>query len=172
VTAREAVLSRFRWVGGHADVWRLFSDGEVFGVVVSALAEPFRDATKIVGIEARGFILGAAVAFELGVGFAAIRKPGGLFPGPKSSQRTTRDYRGKEYELAVQREAISSQDRVVLVDDWAEAGAQALAAGGLVESCGATFEGVSIVVDQLSDDARARIGRVHALVRAEELGPS
>lgn len=165
-------MRRFAWVGGHADVWRLFSDGDLLRRIASALAEPFRDATKVAGVEARGFILGGAVAVELGVGFAAIRKDAGLFPGPKVRRRTERDHRGNENLLRLQREALSPGDRVVLVDDWAERGSQALAARTLIEECGATFAGLSIVVDQLDDETRERIGRVHALVSHDELGPS
>jgi adenine/guanine phosphoribosyltransferase-like PRPP-binding protein len=88
------VLARFRWVDGHADVWRLVADAAFFPALVRALADPYRDSaiSKVVGIEARGFILGGAVAIDLDRGFVAIRKPGGLFPGEKlepSHLRTT-----------------------------------------------------------------------------------
>jgi len=82
----------------------------------------------------------------------AIRKEAGLLQGPKVSLRTEADY--------------------VVVDDWAERGSQALAARRLIEECGATFAGLSIVVVQLDDETRERIGRVHALVAHGELGPS
>lgn len=153
-------------------MWRLFSDGDLFRRIVAELAEPFPDATKVAGLEARGFILGGAVAVELGVGFVAVRKEAGLFPGPKAARRAEANYRGHENLLRLQREALSPGDRVVLVDDWAELGSQALAARALIEDCGATFLGLSLVVDQLEAEARERIGRVHALVSAEELGPS
>ncbi len=166
------VLNRFAWVDGHADIWRLFSDAEVFHAVVETLAEPFRSATKVAGVEARGFILGAAVAAELGVGFVAIRKEGGLFPGPKVTHRTEPDYRGNQSLLRLQREAVSPNDRVLLVDDWAELGSQALGAKSLIDECGAAFLGLAIIVDQLEDETRRRIGHVHALVTANELGPS
>jgi adenine phosphoribosyltransferase len=172
VTLQDDLLARFAWVEGHADVWRLFADGDLFRPIVAALAEPFRNVTKVVGIEARGFILGAAVAAELGVGFVAIRKEAGLLPGPKAVRRTDRDYRGAESLLRVQRASLERGDRVVLVDDWAERGSQALAARELIEDCGATFAGLAIVVDQLEDDVRRRLGRVHALVSHEQLGPS
>jgi adenine phosphoribosyltransferase len=172
VSLRDDLLHRFEWVDGHADVWRLFSDGELFRRIVAALSDPFRDATKVAGIEARGFIVGGAVAAELRAGFVAIRKEAGLFPGPKVSRRAEADYRGNENVLRLQRASLEPGDRVVLVDDWAERGSQALAARELVEECGATFLGLSIVVDQLEDAVRERIGRVQALVSAEELGPS
>jgi adenine phosphoribosyltransferase len=172
VSGHDEVLAHFAWVGGHADIWRLFSDGGVFRTVVRALAEPFGDATKVGGVEARGFILGAAVAAELGVGFVAIRKEEGLFPGPKVIRRAEADYRGRECVLRLQREALRDEDRVLLVDDWAERGSQALAAKSLIEECGASFVGLAVVVDQLEDEVRDRIGRVHALVAAADLGPS
>ena len=79
---RSDLLEAFRWVDGHADVWRFFSDGELFARIVAELAAPFRaaQATKVAGIESRGFILGAAVAHELGVGFVAVRRAEALFP--------------------------------------------------------------------------------------------
>jgi adenine phosphoribosyltransferase len=69
----------------------------------------------------------------------------------------------------MQREALGPDDRVVLVDDWYETGAQALAARELIESSGATMLGMSIVVDDLGDDVRARLGRLHSLLRADAL---
>jgi hypothetical protein len=59
---RAELLDRFRWVSGHADVWRLFYEGDLFARLSVALADPFRDEaiTKVTGIEARGFILGSA----------------------------------------------------------------------------------------------------------------
>src|SRR5206468_1845378 len=96
-TGTEALADmRDRFAQTLADVWRLFADGQLFRRIVAALAEPFADATKVAGLEARGFILGAAVATELGVGFVAIRKDSGLFPGPKAELRTAPDYRGVE----------------------------------------------------------------------------
>ena len=172
MTLRDDLVTRFEWVDGHADVWRLFSDGALLRRIVTALADPFRAATKVAGIEARGFILGGAVATELGIGFVAIRKEAGLFPGEKVSRAAAVDYRGTEHTLRLQRTALEPGDRVVLVDDWAERGAQALAARELIEEAGATFAGLSLVVDQLEDEVRERIGHVHSLVRAEDLGPS
>jgi len=172
LTLTDELVQRFAWVDGHADVWRLFADGPLFRRIVSALAAPFGDVSKVAGVEARGFILGAAVAAELGVGFVAIRKEAGLFPGPKAVRRTQPDYRGVEGLLRIQRAALGPGDRIVLVDDWAELGSQALAARALIEDCGATFAGLAIVVDQLEPDVRANLGLVHALLSNAELGPS
>ena len=91
--ARELVLDRFAWIDGHADVWAVFRDAAALRAVVAALAEPFRaeGVTAVCGIESRGFLLGGAVAVELGVGFVPVRKAGGLFPGAKVTRTTAPD---------------------------------------------------------------------------------
>jgi adenine phosphoribosyltransferase len=123
---RDALLSQFAWVGGHADVWRWFDDADTLGMIAAALVDPFRGrATKVAGIEARAFILGTACAIELGVGFVPIRKGGGIFPGPKAVAETSADYRGGSQMLRLQRAALTDGDRVLLVDDWLETGSQA-----------------------------------------------
>jgi adenine phosphoribosyltransferase len=83
VVARDRVLAAFSWVDGHADVWRLFGDAGVLAAVVEHLAgvATSASATKIAGIESRGFILGGAVAVRAGIGFVPVRKEAGLFPG-------------------------------------------------------------------------------------------
>ena len=169
----EELIARIPWIGGHADVWRAFSDAAAFPRLVRALAEPYREegVAKVVGIEARGFILGAAVAAQLGAGFVAIRKEQGLFPGPKLVRTAEPDYRGNRCVLRLQRSSVAAGDRVVLVDDWAEMGSQALAARALLEEAGATWVGASLVVDQLTDEVRARLAPVRALLLAEQLGP-
>jgi len=102
--ARVALLDQFRWVDGHADVWRIFRDAAAFRAIILALVDPFRATgiSAVTGIEARGFLLGGAAAIELGVGFIAIRKAGALFPGEKMRTLTAPDYRGQQTELAVQ----------------------------------------------------------------------
>lgn len=168
---RSRLLETFAWVDGHADVWRFFSDAELFRELAEALAEPFRDrkVTKVAGIEARGFIIGSAVALELQAGFVAIRKQGSLFPGEKLERPTSPDYRGNTGTLRIQRRTCGSADRFLLVDDWFETGSQALAAKELIEACGAQLVGAAVIVDELSDDARPRLGHLHALLRADEL---
>ena len=172
MTIGEEIAARFAWIDGHADVWRLFSDPELFGRIAAALADPFRDTgvTVVCGIESRGFIIGGAVARELDVGFAAIRKQTGLYPGPKIQLRTDADYRGTRQVLRLQRRAVNAGDRVLLVDDWAERGSQARAAAELVARCGGTAVGLALVVDQLA--THDRLPPVHALVAADALGPS
>jgi adenine phosphoribosyltransferase len=171
--ARDALLREFRWVGGHADVWAVFRDADALRAVVSGLVAPFREAgiTGVVGIESRGFLLGAAAAVDLGVGFVPVRKAGALFPGPKARERSGRDYRGHERELAVQRNSIVDGDRLLVVDDWVETGSQALAVARLIETCGGEVVAISVMVDQLVASMRPRLPSVHSLVTFAELPP-
>ena len=165
------LVSCFRWVDGHADLWPLFYEQDLFSRIVAALADPFREAriTKVAGIEARGFILGGAVAHELGTGFVAVRKTGGLFPGVRLERRTPPDYRNTESQLRIQRQSISVGDRVLLADDWCETGSQALTAKALIEEAGGEFVGTSIIVDQMAPDVRGLLGRLSALVTYDSL---
>ena len=170
----DELAERIRWVDGHADVWPTFADESFFPRLVAALAKPYRDAgvTKVAGIEARGFILGAAVALELRAGFVAIRKESGLFPGEKLSRMTPPDYRRKQTLLRLQKHSLREGDRVLLVDDWFETGSQALTAKRLIEQIGAELVGTSVIVDELGSEGRAQLPRFTALVQAEALGPS
>lgn len=165
------MLRSFAWRDGHADVWSIFADGPAFAAVVRALAEPWRESGIgcVLGIESRGFLLGGAVALQLGVGFVAIRKAAGLLPGPKLVANSQPDYRGLSHQLRMQR-VLHAGQRALLVDDWAERGSQASAVARLVEQAGAELAGLSLMVDQLADDVRASLGRVTSLVRAAELG--
>jgi adenine phosphoribosyltransferase len=154
-------------------VWRLFSDAETLSAVVAGLADPWPDhgVTKVCGIEARGFLLGGAVATRLGVGFVAVRKRDGLFPGPKVEATTEPDYRGLTHVLRLQRDSLRKGDRALLVDDWAERGSQARAVRRLIESCGAEFLGLSVIVDQLDQQVRSVLGQVTSIIHYEELPP-
>lgn len=162
-------MARAVVIDGHADVLGLLTDAGIMRRATEALAEPFASSgvTKVAGLEARGFIFAAAVALELGAGFVAVRKPGAIHPGPKERIVTRPDWRGRELTLEVQRAALGPEDRVLVVDDWAETGSQALAARQLVENC-ADYAGLSLLVDQLTDDVRERLAPVHAVADAAE----
>ena len=84
---------------------------------------------------------------------------------------TSPDWRGQESFLRLQRSTLAEDDSVLLVDDWAETGSQALASKSLIEDCGASYAGLSLLVDQLPDDVRVALAPVHAVVRADELPP-
>lgn len=167
----EELQARFRWIDGHADVLGLLADGGLLARAVDALAAPFEKdgVTKVAGIEARGFILGAGVALRLGAGFVPVRKEGAIHPGPKAARLSEPDWRNRRTRFQVQRAAVAAGDRVLLVDDWAERGSQALAARSLLEECGAEWLGLSLFVDQLEDRVRQQLAPVAAVVRHESL---
>ena len=165
------IAQQIPFTGSLGDMWAVFRDGALFGEVVAALAEPYRNAgiTKVAGIEARGFVLGSAVAVAIGAGFVGIRKPGGLYPGATFERRTPADYRGNEFVLRLQRAAMDASDRAIIVDDWFETGGQASAAVELINESGAKYAGASLVVDWLPSEMRASLGPVHSLLNRETL---
>ncbi len=98
---------------------------------------------KVVGIEARGFIIGAALAYKLGVGFVPIRKAGNL-PAEKVSQAYKLEYGTDEMELHV--DAVSHGERILLVDDLIATGGTAKAALQLIERLGGNIIACGFVV--------------------------
>lgn len=168
-----ATLLRERIVidkAGLGNMWPVFYDSDVFARVIDGLAAPLAERVdKIVGIEARGFVLGAAVASRLRVGFVAIRKAEGLYPGEIFEAFTESDYRGRRHTFRLQRAALQPGERIGLVDDWFESGSQGRIARALIEQAGAQYAGASIIVDQLSDEVREVLHPCHALVSASEL---
>jgi misacylated tRNA(Ala) deacylase len=169
---REDLVRSFRWVDGHADVWRWFSDGELFGGIVGELSDPFRGVgvTKVAAVEARGFLLAGAVAKELGAGVLGARKQGGALPGRRSEGLTSPDYRGRRLTLVMRSDLLADDDRVLLVDDWMETGSQALAARALIEGMGATFPGLAVIVrDGTRMEVQEGLRRLHVPDRCRRL---
>ncbi|HEX2702628.1 MAG TPA: phosphoribosyltransferase family protein [Solirubrobacteraceae bacterium] len=155
---------------GLGNIWPVFGDSALFSRVIQALAVPLRGTVdKVAGIESRGFVLGAAVAGHLGVGFVAIRKSDGLYPGETFSARTSADYRGREHVFRLQRAAVHAGERIALVDDWFETGSQGLIGRRLLEEAGAVYVGASIIIDQLSDERRSELAPCHALLASTAL---
>jgi adenine phosphoribosyltransferase len=172
---RDDLVRSFRWVDGHADVWRWFADGELFRRIVGELADPFRSVgvTEVAAVEARGFLLAGAVAKELGAGVVAIRKHGGALPGPRLEAQTSPDYRARRLTLVMASDLLARDDRVLLVDDWIETGSQALAARALIEGTGAAFAGLAVIVrDGTPMEGQERLQRLHVLIDAEAFGPA
>jgi adenine phosphoribosyltransferase len=155
---------------GLGNMWPVFYDTELFSRVIEEMASPFEGLVdKIAGIESRGFLLGAAVAARLRVGFVGIRKGEGLYPGETLSADTASDYRGRRHTFRLQRAALAQGERVGLVDDWFETGSQGLIARHLLEQAGGSYAGSSIIVNQLSAQMREALAPCHALVEAAEL---
>jgi adenine phosphoribosyltransferase len=170
-SVHDEVVGRIRYFDGHSDTLGLFAEPGFLARAAAAVADPFRAAgvRKVAGIEARGFVLAAAVAVELGAGFVAIRRPGAIHPGPKAELTAPRDWRGNETLLRLQRHVIDGGEAVLVVDDWAETGSKALTTRRLIEECGGRYAGLSLLVDQLPEALRAELAPVASVVLAEEL---
>ncbi|TYB87579.1 adenine phosphoribosyltransferase [Oceaniovalibus sp. ACAM 378] len=128
------------------DVTTLFADPRGFRMCVDQMLHPYAglDIDKVVGLEARGFILGGAIAHQLGTGFVPIRKKGKL-PGRVISQ----DYRLEYGEAIVEihDDALKPGDRVLLVDDLLATGGTAGAGISLIERLGAEIVGCAFIID-------------------------
>jgi adenine phosphoribosyltransferase len=124
----------------------VLADGKLFRTVVGAMADPFRDldVTHVLGIEARGFILGGAVATNLGVGFVPARKPGKL---PWERVRESYELEYGIDALECHRDGVDHQARVLVVDDVLATGGTARAAGQLARGLGAMVVGWSFLLE-------------------------
>lgn len=139
-------------VHNRCDLSRLFADRTAFAAAVAALAAPFRGErlTLVAGIESMGLCLAGAVARELASGVVMLRKPNKV--AWTSRRAPYRDYKQEDGYLEVPSDAFQRDDRVLVIDDWTETGAQLAAAVALVESAGAAVAGIAV----LNADSKAR----------------
>ena len=139
------------------DITPLLGDAEGFRQTIAALidAAPSRTVSKVVGVEARGFILAAPVAEELGAGFVPVRKPGKL-PWKVVSQNYELEY-GTDC-LEIHEDAVGQGDTVLIVDDVLATGGTAEAAVRLVEGLGATVAGLVFLIELDALGGRAKLG--------------
>jgi len=147
------------------DITPLLASGTGFRHVVSVLCDRYAGKVdKVVGIEARGFIFGAAMAHQLGAGFVPIRKPGKL-PHDSIGHDYDLEYGSNRVEMHV--DGLARGERVVLVDDLLATGGTALAALALVEQSGGSIVECAFVIELSDLPGRKRIEergtRVHAL---------
>jgi adenine phosphoribosyltransferase len=128
------------------DITPVLGNGALLREVVAGMAEPFRSRgiTHVLGIEARGFILGGAVALELGAGFVPARKPGKL-PWERVKAEYALEY-GMD-ALECHRDGVDGRARVLVVDDVLATGGTARAAGQLARGLGARVEGWSFLLE-------------------------
>ena len=124
----------------------LLAHGEDFRGAITAMADRWRDQKldAVVGIESRGFILGAAMALELGVGFVPVRKPGKL-PGQVLREEYTLEYRSDCIE--VHADALPGGARVAIIDDVLATGGTLVAALSLVRRLGVEVVGAGVLVE-------------------------
>lgn len=128
------------------DITTLIKDPDAFQEAIAALLDQCiaEDIDIVAGIESRGFIFGAPLAYELGAGFVPIRKPGKL-PAEKISVSYTLEYGTNMLEI--HRDAIEPGQRVLLVDDLLATGGSAKASVDLIEELGGQVVGIVFLID-------------------------
>ena len=128
------------------DITTLLKDSVGFTLTIEALARQYADSKphKVAGIESRGFIIGAALAFRLGVGFVAIRKKGKL-PGETFGHDYDLEYGTDRVEMHV--DAVEPGENVLVADDILATGGTAEAAAALIEQAGGRVTECCFVVD-------------------------
>jgi len=145
------------------DITPLLADPDGLRAVVVALADAGRDPAgrpvvdKVVGMEARGFILAAPVAIALGVGFVPVRKAGKL---PRSTHSVSYALEYGEAVLEIHRDGIAPGERVLVVDDVLATGGTARATAELVDACGGAVAGMAFLMELSFLPGRAAVGDV------------
>ncbi|MGR3453498.1 adenine phosphoribosyltransferase [Pseudooceanicola sp.] len=154
------------------DVTTLFADPRGFRMAVDRLVAPWagRRIDKVVGLEARGFILGGAVAHQLSCGFVPVRKAGKL-PAATLSRKYVLEY--GEAEVEIHDDAIAGGETILLVDDLLATGGTAEAGIGLIEELGGVIAGCAFIIDLPDLGGRKRLEglgmNVHTLCTYEGL---
>jgi adenine phosphoribosyltransferase len=148
------------------DLMPLIADAEYFRETIRQLADWARprDPELVLGAEARGFIFGATLAYVLGAGFIAARKPGKL---PRETVEATYELEYGTDSLQVHRDAITPETRVIVLDDVLATGGTAKAKVELVESLGGVVAGVLFVIELEFLHGRDRLAGhdVHSLIQ-------
>jgi adenine phosphoribosyltransferase len=126
------------------DITPLLGDADAFGAVVEAMAAAFGPVDKVVGIEARGFILAAPVAYEIRSGFVPVRKKGKL---PSATFAKEYDLEYGSATLEVHQDAFEPGEGVLIVDDVLATGGTARATASLIHRAGARVVGVAVLME-------------------------
>lgn len=140
------------------DVTPVFSDAEGFAHLVDDISEHFvkSGTTKVMGAEARGFLLGAPVAYRLGAGFVPARKPGKL---PREAYCQEYELEYGTAELQIHKDAIEPGDKVLIVDDLIATGGTAVAMIKLIEKTGAEVVGLGFLLELAGFSPRKILAR-------------
>ena len=157
----ELIKSRIRDIADYPqpgvmfkDITPLLADPVALAAVVSALASGHEVVDKVAGIEARGFILAAPVALQLGAGFVPVRKQGKL-PGPTYAQSYDLEYGSATVE--VHQDAFAPGERVLIVDDVLATGGTGSATAELVRKAGAEVAGIAVIMELSFLNGRSRL---------------
>jgi len=168
----QRLRASFRSLDQISDPSAWWADASILAELGPALANLYRDEspTIVVGIEARGFVIGPLAALALGVGFGEIRK--NVHPDIARERLIRRtappDYLDRSITLTLRPNLLQPRDRVLLVDDWIETGASATAVRDIVLDAEASWIGVAVIVDALPSGTRHQLG-VRSLVRSVSL---
>jgi adenine phosphoribosyltransferase len=136
------------------DITPLLGNGAALRIAVDTLARAYQGIDSVVGIESRGFILGAPVAYALGIGMVLVRKLGRL---PRVTERA--DY-ALEYgtnTVEIHADALQPGERVLIVDDVLATGGTAAATAELVERLGGTVAGIAVLIELPELGGRERL---------------
>ncbi|MDI6812053.1 MAG: adenine phosphoribosyltransferase [Desulfitobacteriaceae bacterium] len=138
------------------DITTLLKNGDVYHAAVDALVEALKpwQPEVIVGPEARGFLLGAPVAYALGLGFIPVRKPGKL---PAETMQETYALEYGSDTLEVHADAIHTGQRVAIVDDLLATGGTMLASANLLSKAGANVVGMAFLIELTFLNGRDRL---------------
>ena len=138
------------------DITPLLADPQGFKATIDLFVERFRDARvdAVVGIEARGYMLGAPVAYALGAGFVPVRKPGKL-PGEKFSEQYALEYGTNTLEIHA--DAVGNGHRVLVVDDLLATGGTIAATLRLLKKLGANVVGTAVLIELEALNGRAAL---------------
>ena len=138
------------------DITTLLQDAAGFRAVVDRLSLPFKDQgiDIVVGIESRGFILGAVVADRIGAGFSPVRKPGKL---PSKCVRATYSLEYGTDALEMHDDAVRPGQRVLIVDDLLATGGTARATLDLVRGLGGAVHGLAFLIELVALNGRAKL---------------
>jgi adenine phosphoribosyltransferase len=137
------------------DITPLLADGPAYAEVIDAIAGIYGGRVdKVCGIEARGFILAAPVAYRLGVGFIPIRKHGKL---PHTAEAASYELEYSEAVIEIHSDALNAGERVLIVDDVLATGGTARAAADLVERLGAVVVGLVCLIELEFLKGRSRL---------------
>ncbi len=139
------------------DITTLLKDGEVYQAAIDQLAEyaQAKGADLVVGPEARGFVIGAPIAYKLGKGFIPVRKPGKL---PAEAIQVKYDLEYGQDALAIHKDAIQLGQKVVVADDLLATGGTIAATIKLVEQLGGDVVGCAFLIELTELGGRKRLG--------------
>lgn len=147
------------------DITTLLKDARAFRNIVDELTQRYRHEpiSKVIGIESRGFILGAPLAYHLGAGFVPVRKPGKL---PADSFEVKYNLEYGSNSLAIHRDAVAIGEKVLIVDDLLATGGTAAATVNLIRQLGGEIVGLVFLVELAALKGREKLNgcEIHAVI--------